>query len=563
MFEHLKRHKNESFLKRLSLTLWVCIFIPFCIIITIYSVSLIRTRKSDIEKLYINNLSNFSVNIDKLLSSSNKKLDFILNYNPLLQVLDITDKQTLLDKVNTVQQFNMAFDAILNEEYSIGVKIYSDNKNIDIPKYFDTISNLKKFPYFDKLENLSMGNTYYAIYRQEENNVYMYRKYNSVNKITAIVEIVIPCSYINKILEMGNLTDVGCFWEFNNTVYDMSTWEVSQCPKMQERIVFKNNIRENDSEIYVVLRDNVYASLYIGTLFSVLFIITAFAVLLFLLTKFIAWLLTQKLYAVTDIIQDDAIQSLDTEKLENDEFGIILRKLSEFYNELKEKTEREKEGNLRMAQLKMNILQERISPHFLYNTLASIKWIYPDKRLGELIDSIVRYYRLMLNSGSSITTIENEIKGIDEYLKIQSFAYAKEVEISVQCEDELKNNKILKNLLQPIVENAFLHGINLSEEPGRIFISIFRKNNNIIFRITNNGPAISDEKLQEINNLSGYGSRDGMHLGYALKNIINRIHIYYGNEYGITASVTAGLTTFDINIPAELPSMPQEEDLMR
>ena len=105
--------------------------------------------------------------------------------------------------------------------------------------------------------------------------------------------------------------------------------------------------------------------------------------------------------------------------------------------------------------------------------------------------------------------------------------------------------------MQPIVETAFLHGINLSQDNDKIKISVLNINNNIVFRITNSGPPISQEKIAEINSFTGSGIEIATRHGYALKNTVNRIHLYYGTDYGIKAMLIDGLTTFDITIPYE------------
>ena len=549
MFELLRKHKKESFLRRLSLILWICIFIPFCAVIVVYSVSLALTHKNDIENTYKNNLTNFCLNFDKLLSSSVKKLDFVFNYDPLAQILNLSEKQRTLDMVTTSLDMDITFEALLNDNYTMELKIYSDNTKLYLPKYFDSMDKLSQKPYFSVLEQLDKSETFYTVQGNGTKKLYIYRKYNRINKGFAVVELSVPCSQINKLIDESNSEQASIFWEYNGTVYDITTWEIPDKLPAPKNTLISNHIQENNSDAYISLHPGLYLPVYTTITLITAIVISLLAVILILLTKLVAWSLSQKLYKVTDIIQDDTLQSLDTEDIDNDEFGMILRKLLEFYNELKEKNEQEKQITKQLSQLKIDILQERISPHFLYNTLASIKWIYPDRRLGEIIDSIVHYYRLMLNSGSSITTIENELQGISEYLKIQSFAYAKKVDVSIECPTNLKNHKIMKNLIQPIIENAFLHGINLSEEDGKIYVSVFETDNDIMFRISNTGPVISEEKTLEINSLTDCESTTHSRLGYALKNIINRMNIYYGNQSGIRAAVEDDMTVFEIRIP--------------
>ncbi len=560
MLEFLQKRKKGSFLDKLSFILWVCIFIPVCIAIITYSVNLAHTQKKDIEKTYRDNLSGFCSNFDKLLSSSTKKFDFLFNYTPLTQTLNIAEEQTTLDKINTAHDLGLIFEALLSDNHAMELKIYTDNDKLYVPKYIYHMDKLSELPFHREIKELGKSDTLYTIHFQNEYMLSIYRKYNRVNQGFAVIEMDIPCSQINKLIEENNLKDTDVFLEYNDTIYNMNTYETAASLPKNSNSRFSHHIQENNSTVYVYPHKNIYNNVYTYIMLGAAATISLLAVILILLSKSIAWLLTKKLYEITDIIKDDELQNLDKEKIDNDEFGIILRKLLEFYNELKEKTEHEKETQKKLAQLKINILQERISPHFLYNTLASIKWTYPDKRLGEIIDSIVHYYRLMLNSGSSITTIENELNGITEYLKIQSFAYAKEVEVAIQCEKELRKYKIIKTLLQPIVENAFLHGVNLSEEHGRISIAISDTDESIMFHITNTGPVISPEKIQEINSLSAYEDDNHSRLGYALKNIVNRMHIYYGSEFCLTASAEDGLTAFDIKIPKKLSDQSQKEE---
>lgn len=552
--------KKRSFLNKLSFILWVCIFIPFCIIIVTGAFWLSQSQKNDIEDNYRDNLSMFCLNFDKLLSSSTKKFDFLFNYTPLSQTLNITEEQTTLDNINTAHELGRIFDALLSENHSMGLKIYTDNEKLYLPQYFFNTDALSKLSFHKEIEQLGKSDTLYAIHYQNEYILSIYRKYSRINQGFAVIEISIPFSQINNLAKENNLTEANLFMKYNNMIYNMSTYEIEKSLPTENRVSFSHHIQENNSTMYVYPGDDIYRHVYIYTSLGAFTAIALLTMILIILSKSIAVMLTKKLYEITDIIKDDELQSLNVDNIDNDEFGVILRKLLEFYNELQEKNKLEKETAKKLNQLKINILQERISPHFLYNTLASIKWTYPDKQLGDIIDSIVHYYRLMLNSGSSITTIENELNGICEYLKIQSFAYAKNVDVTIECKNHLKRFEIIKNILQPIVENAFLHGVNLSEDEGKIFISASDNEDTILFRISNTGPVISDEKIYEINNLSGNDDDNHSRLGYAIKNIINRMYIYYGAEFGIRAAIDDGLTTFYINIPKKISDNQKKEE---
>jgi signal transduction histidine kinase len=187
--------------------------------------------------------------------------------------------------------------------------------------------------------------------------------------------------------------------------------------------------------------------------------------------------------------------------------------------------------------LELELLQSLINPHFLYNTLRGIKLTFRDKRLTEVIDALVRYYRIALNMGNNILTVALEIEMLRSYLEIQKFMYEAEINYEIDVNEEVRCCRMIKNLLQPVVENAVLHGIK--QRPGeRITISGGISGDDMFFSVTDNGTGMTPEKCSQI--LRGEHTALS---GYGLYNIQRRIRLYYGENCGLDISSEPGLGT--------------------
>ena len=188
------------------------------------------------------------------------------------------------------------------------------------------------------------------------------------------------------------------------------------------------------------------------------------------------------------------------------------------------------------------LLQAQINPHFLYNTLDTVVWMAEagdSKKVVDMITALSSFLRIGLNKGKKFIQIREEIRHIESYLKIQKFRYDDILEYSIEIEDSLYDMRILKLLLQPLVENALYHGIKYKREGGSIRIRGYEKDNNIILEVIDNGVGMDENKLNKIKTLIENTSLENSDIirtagdGFGLYNVAERIRLYYGNEYGL------------------------------
>ena len=213
-----------------------------------------------------------------------------------------------------------------------------------------------------------------------------------------------------------------------------------------------------------------------------------------------------------------------------------VRILSESFSHMVKKlqglmgTIRDEQRNLRKTELRA--LQAQINPHFLYNTLDSISWMTERGKKDEaveMVNALATLFRISISKGHELIPIRDEIQHAESYLQIQSYRYKNQFAYSFDVEDECLDYLCNKITLQPIIENAIYHGINGLVDDGKITITVKSQENNIIMTVEDNGNGMTDEQIETIMNKDRSDKS-----GIGIKNVNDRLKIYFGTEYGIT-----------------------------
>ncbi|AOY77033.1 sensor histidine kinase [Clostridium formicaceticum] len=227
-----------------------------------------------------------------------------------------------------------------------------------------------------------------------------------------------------------------------------------------------------------------------------------------------------------------------------DEIGHLITSFNKMTEKLEKLSYQEKE-------MRMRIMQEQIKPHFLYNTLDTIKWVAMEDNTEEvlsLIDALSTYFRIGLSNGKNFIALDEELEHIDSYLSIQKARYEERLTYSIHYDDSLADCSVMRVLLQPIVENAVIHGVNKRENGGRISISIIHDKETIIIKIMNNAE-MSLDILKEINHALKLDKQIEAFKGYGLYSVNHRIKLEHGEKYGLELQSQKGWTTAAIRIP--------------
>ncbi|RSL33613.1 sensor histidine kinase [Salibacterium salarium] len=225
------------------------------------------------------------------------------------------------------------------------------------------------------------------------------------------------------------------------------------------------------------------------------------------------------------------IRSNDEMKLLGDTFNQMRADITEYVEEMKDKAEMDR----LMKELELKHLQNQINPHFLFNTLNTVsKMAYLEDAddTSHLIDSVSALLRYNLGNLKNSVSLRDEVEIVQSYFHIQQTRFQGRVDFTVELEENTLYIRVPRLILQPLVENAFIHGVESLEDGGTIALCVWRQNNQVMVEIADNGIGMEDEQIQKV--LSPEWVESEKHVGHStglgLTNVIRRLQLFYQTE---------------------------------
>lgn len=214
----------------------------------------------------------------------------------------------------------------------------------------------------------------------------------------------------------------------------------------------------------------------------------------------------------------------------------------------------QREQNLKAVQaLELQLNQIQVNPHLLYNTLDSALWLMTQdagEDACELIKSMSEFFKVSLSKGHTLIPLKSELDLISNYIIIQRLARKKNIQLELDIEEALYSHLIIKQSLQPLVENAVVHGFSGYRDDGTIEITAKQADHCIQIQITDNGIGMLPEDVIKANQILQLPVLPDNYPHFGLFNINRRIQQTYGNEYGIFIASDVGIsTTIHMKVP--------------
>ena len=238
-----------------------------------------------------------------------------------------------------------------------------------------------------------------------------------------------------------------------------------------------------------------------------------------------------------------------------DEIGKLNRIFNKAIKEINELMQKVTQSEILNKEMEFKTLQSQMNPHFLYNTLDTINWLaFKEKQteICNLVAAISSLIRASISNKKSIITIEQELDYVKNYIYIQHIRYKDRFDIIYDIDESLLKQAVPKLIIQPIVENAIIHGIENSKNKNLLYISIKRENECIVIIVKDTGIGMTDEKVSELlkEPLNAEGDEQKAHTNLGLYAVHKRIQLMYGDLYGLTVHSQAGEgTTVTLHIP--------------
>ena len=213
----------------------------------------------------------------------------------------------------------------------------------------------------------------------------------------------------------------------------------------------------------------------------------------------------------------------------------------------------QKQASLRRAELAL--LQAQINPHFLYNTMDTIIWLIEADRpqaAVEMVSNLSSFFRHSLSRGEDVITLGEEEEHVRSYLQIQQARYQDILDYAVEIDPALRETRLPKLTLQPLVENALYHGIKRKRGKGHISVVSGREGDDVLIQVADDGAGMTEERLAELNRALETGER----VGFGLVTVHERLRLLFGSPYGLTLSSREGQGT---TVTARVPRGKREE----
>lgn len=336
----------------------------------------------------------------------------------------------------------------------------------------------------------------------------------------------------------------------------MNYGEGSFIEKVQDkRLVTVHKLKEAD---WVVVGVSYIGELLVSReeLFLSLIILTGICLgIAFLISKRMARQIAEPIMKLEDNMYEVQGGNLDVEisvTSKAEEIQSLTASFKEMIHRIKNLISEVEVNQKKLRKSELRILQSQINPHFLYNSLDTIIWLGEkgeSEKVVNMTAALARYFRLSLSKGKEIITLYEEIEHIRHYLHIQKIRYDNKLSYEIDIDSEILPYLTVKIILQPLVENALYHGIKDLEEGGYIEITGYKQDKDIYIEVYDNGKGISEDRIKNI--LSELPSTSITKGGVAIKNVHERIQIYFGAKYGLSYESEYGeWTKVQVRIPA-------------
>jgi len=238
-----------------------------------------------------------------------------------------------------------------------------------------------------------------------------------------------------------------------------------------------------------------------------------------------------------------------------DEIGQLDSHFNDMINTLNSLVEKERQLQMQSTSLQLELLQSQINSHILYNTLATISWRAKKANVNDVCDvaeKLIRFFKHYLNSGEIVTKFSSEIEMVRHYIDILKFTYYMDISCRMEIQSEIYDYYTLNLVLQPIVENALIHGLRPLNRPGMLEIKGEIVDNSIYLMVKDNGVGMSKEIIEKLNS-EEHNDKAG---SFGLINVKKRIRLYFGEEYGINIISEPGKGS---EVVLHLPVLSHEE----
>lgn len=548
---------------------FICVIVSLVPVIMLgsYSYNQIRTLLINREKEVLTESLNQAVNtLEYITDSYINVMNYIIFDDDLKTALNLeynNNYEMYLSYRDVIDPLFMTVCSLHNE--IDGITIYSNNNIHPHGDILRPLSDIDSYDWFHQTLDSSAPN--FVVSASDHQLNLVWNQYGFSNQYTNIIKINL--NFDHTFGHLSTLFDdsygIIIVDENQDLVYSFQSFKAEETNYVLSQEELLEKIDTNAfAQDYVYKTKNISNSKWTAYLYRpirtisaaanrmtviVFIIIIACTIFLFFASYFLSKVIVrplEKLYANMKQIESGDLTVTVTHE-STDEIGHLIKRFRKMVNRLKYLIDEVYKSKITQQKYEMKALQAQICPHFFYNSLSLInsKAILADHQdISLMAQFLSSFYRTTLNNGKNTISVKDEWTNVTSYIQIQCLMHDGSFDVSYDIDDDILDYTMLNLLLQPIVENAIVHGLDHRESSGRGLLTISGKesHNNLLFTVTDNGCGIPPDVLENIltTETSGYG----------IKNVHRRVQLHYGQEYGLSyKSILGEETTVYLTIP--------------
>lgn len=330
--------------------------------------------------------------------------------------------------------------------------------------------------------------------------------------------------------------------------------------------IYQCQDEETGTVVYEIVRRVGWKDLSDTIIFAPLALLVGFLIGLYPVLLIVSDIVSKPLHtlrvAMENFKQGDFSQKVEV--MTQDEVGEASACFNRMVDDIRELIDKNYVLAIRERESELDTLQAQINPHFLYNTLDSLYWKATESGNDEIAEDILslsQLFRLVLNRGDGIVTVQTEADLLERYLHIQKMRFGKRLTYEISLDRDILEEEIPKLILQPFVENAIVHGFESAEGSYTLSVAGIRKEEKMIFRIRDTGVGMSGEQLEAIWDKADTRKYASQRIGrYAIKNVKERLELIYHENYELKIESSVGCgTTVTVVVPCGLKEIRRNE----
>lgn len=551
ILKYFNNYKFKSLFFRNFILISLIVIIPFIIISVFFVNNLLKSFYSQNIKTCEKQVEKTQQQIDSRLSEINKissKLTLDNTINNFMILNNSIDDEEITDKLKYISSTFEYIDSIYIYSNITGCTLSVGNVNFDNELLKDLFSDISEEKYkYVFIENENYYTDYITLIKPV---------YTSQSFPLGALFINISVYHLEQLMNSNDTSTLTFIVDENNNIIcvknikkDTNIYDIMQSISYSDS---KSQHKSYKGQSYIVCSSdsNIAGKKYI----SVSVMNTSFLsqnkmtlififIMVLIMDMLISLLITMQTYApithIIDVLDQNYSSAIKRKTLyikNQNELSYIINSLNKLQSD-NIKISQDLDDTLKeLSKMHYILMNSQINSHFLSNTLQSISWLAygltnSPNAVTESLSNLGEFYRLLTNTDSFLITLADELEYTKKYLQIMQLKYDDSFTIDYDIDNSVLSKNIPKLSFQPIIENSFVHGFDLTSKYMKISISVHKKNNDIEIVISDNGIGMSELDLKNLKNKLKSGDNTSK---IGLSNINNRFKLIFGEQYGIT-----------------------------